>query len=88
MFINTPAFNRCGACENPYKGLVEREVKQKIADLIDNEQLRMPHDKIGANYTGYKPELATGVTLEKQNLPVSHPLVSVAQALETRRQER
>lgn len=63
-------------------------MKQKIADLIEREELRMPHDKLGASYTGYKPELATGVTLEKCNLPISHPLVSVAQALETRRQGR
>lgn len=46
----------------------------------------MPHDRLGADYTGYKPELATGVTLEKYDLPISHPLVSVAQALDIRRQ--
>lgn len=79
---------RCGACENPYKGLLVPEVKQQIAKLVATDELRMPHDKIPANYTGYRPELATGVTLEKSNLPVSHPLVSVAQALDMRRRDK
>lgn len=66
--------------------MVEREIKQRIANLIERNELRMPHDRLDASYTGYKPELATGVTLKKYDLPVSHPLVSVAQALDKRRQ--
>lgn len=78
---------RCGACENPYKGLVSKEVKEKIAHLIKTEKLRMAHDKLCSSYAGYKPELSKGVLLQKINLPVTHPFISVSQALTSRYME-
>lgn len=44
----------------------------------------MPHDKLCSSYAGYKPELSAGVSLEKIDLPVTHPFISVSQALTSR----
>lgn len=79
--------SRCGACDNPYKGLVTRDMKDKIAHLIKTERLRMAHDKLCPTYEGYKPELSKGVSLEKSDLPVTHPFLSVSQALTSRYNE-
>lgn len=62
-------------------------MKDKVAHLIETERLRMAHDKLCPTYAGYKPELSKGVSLEKTDLPVTHPFLSVSQALTSRYME-
>ncbi|KAK9732141.1 hypothetical protein QE152_g13002 [Popillia japonica] len=69
---------------NPLEELVPSEVKQEIADLIENEKLRLPHDKVKPGYAGYQAKLSKGVTLAKSDFPVTHPSMTVSQAISIR----
>lgn len=77
-------FYRCGACTDPYKGVVLQEVKNEIAELINKDKLRLAHDYPMPGYAGYKPRLSQGVPLSKTDLPVTHPFLSAAQAINKR----
>lgn len=77
----------CGACFNPYEKLVPQEIKDKIHDLVETDKLRMPHDRLSPSYMGYRPHCTKGVSLEKPQLPITHPYISVAQSLDLRRKE-
>ncbi|XP_022902239.1 uncharacterized protein [Onthophagus taurus] len=68
--------------------LVPQEVKDHISELIDKEEIRYPHDQTKPLYTGLRPRLASGVPLEKTNLPIYHPLVSSQQAIAKRWEQK
>lgn len=77
-------FFRCGACTNPFKGVVPQETKDTIADLIKHDKLRLAHDRPIPLYDGYQPRLSKGVPLSKVDLPVTHPFLSTSQAITQR----
>lgn len=69
---------------NPFGKLVPKEVKEEIAELIEDERLRLPHDKLKPGYAGYQPKLSKGVTLPQSDFPITHPSMTVAQVIAAR----
>ncbi|KAK4880534.1 hypothetical protein RN001_008680 [Aquatica leii] len=84
FWINKGASVKCGACTNPFKGTVPQEVKNEINDLINKDNLRMPHDYPIPGYAGFKPRSPQVIPLAKTELPVVHPFLSTAQAITQR----
>lgn len=74
----------CGACVDPFKGIVSDKIKDTIKSLIATETLRFPHDKLSPSYAGYKPLLPMGITLSKSRRSITHPLLSTYQAVNER----
>lgn len=75
---------KCGACEDPLKDLVPQKTKDEIKRLILEEKLRQPHDLLKPGYAGYQPRMAKGVSLEKYDLPITHPTLSLQQVIAKR----
>ncbi|VEN56170.1 unnamed protein product [Callosobruchus maculatus] len=71
----------CGACVDPLKFIVPEEQKVVIRNLIAKEKLRQPHDLVCPTHTGYKPMLATGVSLGKKQLTADHPMMTTNQVV-------
>nr|CAH7736767.1 unnamed protein product [Callosobruchus chinensis] len=71
----------CGACVDPLKFIVSDEQKVVISNLIAKEKLRQPHDLLCPTHTGYKPMLATGVSLGKKQIAADHPMMTTNQAV-------
>lgn len=67
--------------------LVPEGTKQEIKKLIENDMLRLPHDKPKPLYAGYKPNMSYGIPLRKKVEAITHPLLSTAQAI-TKRYEQ
>ncbi|KAL1491348.1 hypothetical protein ABEB36_011957 [Hypothenemus hampei] len=74
----------CGASEDPLKNLVPEPIKKEISDAITQNRLRLAHDLTSPSYTGYKPRFAYGVTIVKNSLPPTHPMLSTYQAVTSR----
>ncbi|GJQ85616.1 hypothetical protein Trydic_g20166 [Trypoxylus dichotomus] len=69
---------------NALQKIIPPEVKTEIADLIEDDRLRLAHDKTKPGYTGYKPKLSMGVALAKEDFPITHPSLTVAQTIAQR----
>ncbi|ENN72895.1 hypothetical protein HUJ04_003209 [Dendroctonus ponderosae] len=74
----------CGACVNPLQGIVAEETKNEIANSIAANRLRLAHDLASPSYAGYRPRLPIGVNISRKDLPVTHPLLTTAQAITSR----
>ena len=55
------------------------EIRAKIQNLIENNQISLSYDKTPLSYTGYKPNLARGVPLQKKDIPIDHPDLTTTQ---------
>lgn len=69
---------------NPLRNVVPQEMKNEISKLISKEKLRLAHDYPIPTYQGYRPMLAKGVPLSKNDLPSVHPFLSTSQAITAR----
>lgn len=75
---------RCGACVNPFEGIIPNKTKKAISTLIANDKLRLAHDYPPPSYAGYRMRLAKGVPLSKVYSPTVHPNLSTSQAITAR----
>lgn len=64
--------------------LVTQETKHEIKRLILEDKLRTAHDLTIPRYGGFYPRVSYGVDLKKSDLPVTHPNISVSQAITVR----
>lgn len=64
--------------------LVTEDTKREIKKLMRDDKLRIPHDLPMPDYAGYQPKVPYGVALRKIELPVTHPNISVTQAITVR----
>lgn len=56
----------CGCCCNPLPNLIDKETKQEIRRLIDEDKLSLAYNTTIKGYSGYRQICAKGVSLEKK----------------------